>query len=145
MAVNNLDTLLKTLAPSLDDSSYVFCPFPDKNSLPGTDKFMPLATIQEEEGITWIITQDQADRLKLAYEQTFSRITLNVYSSLTAVGLTAAVSTTLAHRGISANVVAGYYHDHIFVASADAAKALQTLQNLSEDQEPTPITPIKVP
>ena len=106
---------------------------------------MPLATIQEEEGITWIITQDQADRLKLAYEQTFSRITLNVYSSLTAVGLTAAVSTRLAHRGISANVVAGYYHDHIFVASADAAKALQTLQNLSEDQEPTPITPIKVP
>lgn len=145
MAVNNLEQMLKSLAPSLDDNSYVFCSFPDRNSLPDTDKIMPLATFQEDEGITWIITQDQADRLKLAYEQTFSRITLNVYSSLTAVGLTAAVSTALAHRGISANVVAGYYHDHIFVARADAAKALQTLQNLSDDQEPTSITPIKVP
>ena len=126
--------MLKTLAPSLDHNSYVFCSFPDRNALPDIDKFMPLATFQEEEGITWIITQDQADRLKLAYEQTFSRITLNVYSSLTAVGLTAAVSTALAHQGISANVVAGYYHDHIFVTSSDATQALQTLQNLSEDK-----------
>ncbi|WP_082866700.1 ACT domain-containing protein [Pseudohongiella nitratireducens] len=69
MAVNNLEQMLKTLAPSLDDNSYVFCSFPDRNALPDIDKFMPLATFPEEEGITWIITQDQADRLKLVYER----------------------------------------------------------------------------
>ncbi|WP_423811326.1 ACT domain-containing protein [Pseudohongiella nitratireducens] len=69
MAVNNLEQMLKTLAPSLDHNSYVFCSFPDRNALPDIDKFMPLATFQEEEGITWIITQDQADRLKLVYER----------------------------------------------------------------------------
>ena len=45
----------------------------------------------------------------------FKLITLTVHSSLKSVGLTAAVTSKLAEYEISANVVAAYYHDHIFV------------------------------
>jgi hypothetical protein len=54
-------------------------------------------------------------------------ITLNVHSSLEAIGLTAAVAGRLALHGISANVVAAYYHDHIFVPTADAERAVVVL------------------
>jgi len=60
------------------------------------------------------------------------QITLTVHSSLEAVGLTAAFATELTRHGISANVVAGYYHDHIFVGAGDAERAVAALQGLSE-------------
>ncbi len=60
-----------------------------------------------------------------------ARITLNVHSALEAVGLTAAVATALTREGISANVVAAYYHDHIFVPEVDAERALEALRALS--------------
>lgn len=59
------------------------------------------------------------------------QITLTVHSSLDAVGLTAAFATELTRHGISANVVAGYYHDHIFVAEKDAERAVAALEALS--------------
>ena len=70
---------------------------------------------------------------RLEYEQVFCCITLQVHSSLEAVGLTAVFSTRLAERGISANVVAGYYHDHIFVQSDYAETALDALRKLSQE------------
>ncbi|MCH9673679.1 MAG: ACT domain-containing protein, partial [Gammaproteobacteria bacterium] len=65
-------------------------------------------------------------------ESIFKRITLTVHSSLDAVGLTAAVSTKLAEHDISANIVAGYYHDHIFVQTQRATHAMAALRELSE-------------
>jgi hypothetical protein len=47
------------------------------------------------------------------------------------VGLTAAVSAALTREGISANVIAAYYHDHIFVPEADAERALDALRALT--------------
>ena len=55
-----------------------------------------------------------------------------IHSSLEAVGLTAAVSTKLATKGISANVIAAYYHDHIFVSAEKAELALLALKELSK-------------
>jgi hypothetical protein len=69
--------------------------------------------------------------LGLAYTQIFAWITLTVHSSLEAVGLTAAFSRALTEAGISCNVVAAYYHDHIFVPTRDAGQAMQVLKNLS--------------
>jgi hypothetical protein len=58
-------------------------------------------------------------------------ISLDVHSSLEAVGLTAAFATALGNEGISANVIAAYYHDHIFVPTADAERAVAALKALS--------------
>lgn len=74
-----------------------------------------LGWFREAEGQTVILPQAQADAAGLAYSLVCAWITLRVQSDLAAVGLTAAVSTALAEAGISCNVVAGYYHDHLFV------------------------------
>jgi hypothetical protein len=44
--------------------------------------------------------------------------------------LTAAVSTKLAEIGIGANVIAAYYHGHLFVPSDKADVALSALNTL---------------
>ena len=61
----------------------------------------------------------------------WARITLGVHSSLAAIGLTARVAKALAARGISANIVAGFHHDHILVPWARRAEALAALRALS--------------
>jgi hypothetical protein len=86
---------------------------------------------REVEGITLIVRKETADRLNLPYAFVAARITLGVHSSLAAVGLTAAVATALAKEGISCNMVAAYYHDHVFVESKDLARALIVLTKLS--------------
>lgn len=78
-----------------------------------------------------ILKRDLADDLGWIYEGAFCHITLEVHSSLEAVGLTAVVAAELTKYGISANVVAAYYHDHIFVPSNRAHEALKCLQSLT--------------
>ena len=85
----------------------------------------------EKEGVTLILPVEVAAEAGLEGEGGFRCITLNVHSSLEAVGLTAVFSTALTKAGLSANVVAGYYHDHIFVGCVDAERALATLQQLA--------------
>lgn len=89
------------------------------------------ATVREAEGLSMIVTQEEADLVGLPYDFVAAWITLRVHSALEAVGLTAAVSRALADAGISCNVVAGYYHDHLLVPIADAERALDVLQELS--------------
>ncbi|MEM6700501.1 MAG: ACT domain-containing protein, partial [Bacteroidota bacterium] len=73
-----------------------------------------------------------ADELELSYDFICSWITLEVHSALEAVGLTAAFATAFAQHNISCNVVAGYYHDHIFVGKKDAEKAVEVLKSLAD-------------
>ena len=123
----DLKKLLANLSPLLDSREYVFCTFKDSD-YGDYAELKPIASILEEEGLTLVIARDSADKEGISYQGTFKRITLNIYSSLDAVGLTAAVSTLLAKHGISANMIAAYYHDHIFVNAADAERALAILQ-----------------
>jgi hypothetical protein len=115
--------------PILNQGDYVFC------TVENIDNFNMknvLGSFKEKEGITIIITKENADLMGLTYTSIMSWISLEIHSSLEAVGLTAAFSKVLAENNISCNVVAGYYHDHIFVMSHDAQKAillLKTLQN----------------
>ena len=124
-----LDQLLKSMTPEIATGEYVFC------TVDGTmldyGHLTPLATFVESEGLTLIVSVEAAEKAQLSYEGTFKQITLTVHSSLDAVGLTAAVATKLASCDISANVVAAYYHDHIFVQTEKADAALMALQEFS--------------
>jgi hypothetical protein len=125
----NLTTLLKTLKPKLNKGEYVFCTVTDLNSI---DANKVLMLFKEEEALTIILTKEAADKLHLDYSFIASWITLTVHSSLEAVGLTAAFSKALTDEGISCNVVAAYYHDHIFVDRKDTEKAMAVLNKLSQ-------------
>ena len=78
-----------------------------------------------------VVEQDEADAHRLHYDFVASMITLRVNSALDAVGLTSAVSSALAEAGISCNVVAGLFHDHLFVPFERAQEALDLLRALS--------------
>ena len=91
-----------------------------------------LMLFKEQEGYTIILKQDLADTYNLSYTYISAWITLSVHSSLEAVGLTAAFSSALSKEGISCNVVAAFYHDHIFVDQKDSARAMRVLKTLAK-------------
>ena len=127
--VTEINELLGSMQPALVDESFVFCTV--KGQLADYVALDPIATFRESEALTLVVSQAAADQAGLDYEGVFRQITLTVHSSLEAVGLTAAVSTVLADQAISANVIAAYYHDHVFVPSAQALRALSALKALS--------------
>lgn len=127
--IKNLNELLTSMQPELVDEVFVFCTV--TGQLEQYLALEPIAMFMEQEGLTLVLTKDKADKANLVYEGLFRQITLTVHSSLDAVGLTAAVSTKLASKGISANVIAAYYHDHIFVSNDKADQALLALKELS--------------
>tara|TARA_B100000674_G_C37893196_1_gene940016 strand:+ start:1019 stop:1435 length:417 start_codon:yes stop_codon:yes gene_type:complete len=126
----NIQQLLVELSPLLHSECYVFCSLPKGcHEILGT--LDPIGTFSEHEGLSLILTEADALKADLNYEGVFRKITLEVQSSLQAVGLTAAVSSALAKEGISANIVAATYHDHIFVPRDQAEDALKILRQLS--------------
>jgi len=124
----NLGILLKTLNPILLAETYVFCIIP-KGKYGDFKEAGPIASFMEEEGLSLVLTKQQADLHKLDYEGEFRAISLKVFSSLDAVGMTAAISAKLTQHNISANVVAAYNHDHVFVNAKDADTALGLLES----------------
>ncbi|MDC9500662.1 ACT domain-containing protein [Pseudoalteromonas sp. Angola-18] len=123
-----LNTLLKSMNPELKQGEYIFCCL--AGNLADYVHLKPLASYVEEEGLTLILnadTADKADKAGITYEAKYNLITLNVHSSLEAVGLTAAVSAKLTEHNISANVVAAFYHDHIFIQTDKAQAAMKAL------------------
>jgi len=127
----DLQKLLQSMKPKLNDGEFVFCVV---DSAQAANALNPLCMFQEEEGITVIIPKQQADDAALPYSIVCSCITLTVHSSLEAVGLTAAVSKALTEANISCNVVAAYYHDHIFVPVNDATGAMDALMKLTQQE-----------
>ena len=125
----DINELLSSMQPALAEGAFVFCTV--TGQLADYLALDPIATFRESEGLTLVVSQAAADQAGLDYEGVFRQITLTVHSSLEAVGLTAAVSAALADQDISANVIAAYYHDHVFVPSAQAARALSALKALS--------------
>ncbi len=128
----NLSVLISSMQPKLVEGEFVFCSLTEWD-WQQLGSLQPMGTFQESEGMTVIVEESKAKQCKLNYQQTYRCITLSVHSSLDAVGLTAAFSNALARAGISANVIAGYYHDHIFVNSMDAQQALQQLMKLANE------------
>ena len=125
---SNLEKLIATMSPELQPGEYVFVSVPDHIPFLHAN---PLGFFLEKEGSTMILEREKADALGFFYDFVAAWITLKVYSDLSAVGLTAAFASELAKQGISCNVVAGYYHDHLFVASVDGQKALKALKAMA--------------
>jgi len=126
-----LDQLLKNLNPILSTVEFVFCTINDAK-YGDYSELHPISSFVEEEGLTLVMEKDVAESKGLKFGTVFNKITLQVHSSLDAVGLTAAVSSALCNGGISANMVAAYYHDHLFVPSDRSEEALQIISLLSK-------------
>ena len=122
----NLQKLLASMEPVLLEERYVFATV---ERLP--EGITPVGTFREAEGWTLILPEAEAAGLAMVTAP-MRCISLTIHSAFEAVGLTAAFATELAVHGISANVVAGFYHDHIFVPAAHAERALVALRELSQ-------------
>jgi len=125
----DLEKLLKSMKPEHVSGDYVFCKVEKFENLDLNNVVM---LFKEKEAITLILKKEIADQLQFDYSVVMSWITLTVHSSLEAVGLTAAFSKALSEKNISCNVVAAYYHDHIFVNQKDIDEAMKVLNTFSK-------------
>ena len=125
---SDIALLLAGMRPVLIEGEFVYAMVADLRGIEPKDT---LGVFQEGEGTTLICSRAYADRTGLRYEGCFRQITLSVYSSLQAVGFLAAVSGALAHGGIPCNAVSAFHHDHLFVPSEQASKAIDILSALS--------------
>jgi hypothetical protein len=123
----DLTTLLRSLSPRVNPGAYVFVLAPAGEPAGAH----PVVVVREGEGTTWVLPREEADALGLGYEFVAAWITLEVHSALEAVGMTAAFARALTEAGISANVVAGLHHDHIFVPHERAEDAVAALRALA--------------
>ncbi|MFT3876537.1 MAG: ACT domain-containing protein [Propioniciclava sp.] len=122
--LTNLHEILGALRPRVRPGSFVYV----TSATP--PEVEAQARIVEDEGVTLVLDQATADAHGLGYEGTFGWITLQVHTSLSSVGVTAAVSNALARVGLSCNVIAGFYHDHLLVPSDSVAEAVEVLGGL---------------
>lgn len=137
--LSDLATLLSSLEPTLHDGAYAWCLVP-----PGTDTttLAPVATMTEAEGVTVIVPEAVAASAGLEVRFRSAWLSLTVHSDLQAVGLTAAFSDAFARAGLSCNVVAGVFHDHVFVPFEEGARALEVLRALQRDAARRLTTPV---
>ncbi len=126
--ISNLETLLRSMQPVLNAEVFVYVCLPIGSSIPEK----AIATFCETEGITVILEKSIALQHKFEFSFECAWISLTVHSSLEAVGLTAAFSSALGEAGIACNVMAGFYHDHIFVPVHQAEAAMQALLALTK-------------
>lgn len=90
-------------------------------------------TFREKEGFTIITTKDVAEEYGLEYVFRSRLITLEVQSSLEAVGFMAVITKGLAGRGIGCNPVSAYFHDHLLVPEDKAEEAVEVLRGLAKE------------
>lgn len=124
----DLDTLLTGLTARLADGVHVFATVPDGKLPPG---LVPRMTFREREGTTLILLREEAEAHGLAHEFPCRMITLEVHSSLEAVGFIARIATELARHGMGVNPVAGFFHDHLFVPDGRERDALRILAEIA--------------
>jgi hypothetical protein len=127
MAETDLPTLIRAMRPRLQPGTFVFATA--KTVPAGLD---PLMTFRETEGATLILPRDQATAAGLAGAFPSRMITLEIQSSLDAVGFLAAITGKLAEAGIAVNPVSGFHHDHLFVPEGRADEAMAILERMMD-------------
>ncbi len=127
---NDLTILLRTMQPELRRGAFAFVALPAATEISLSET---IATFREAEGVTVVVDEATAARRGWPVLFRAAWITLTVHSDLAAVGLTAAFARALGEAGISCNVMAAAYHDHIFVPFDDGPRALDALVALQRD------------
>jgi hypothetical protein len=125
----DLKKILESIDPYLVDESFIFMTT-DQSLSSISNTLNPIASFKENEGLSIVITQETADKNAITYDSVFSCISLGVHSSLESYGLISTISRELTQNNISTNVFSGYYHDHIFVQSEKADKALEIISKI---------------
>ncbi len=128
----SLAKLLQTLTTTLHDPTFVFATLKNDSQLPPLPEIRLL--FRESEGITVIVDIEYAKSNCLEYFFPCKMITLNVTSSLEAVGFMAVIATRLAAKDMGVNPVSGFYHDHIFVPVGREQEAVSSLRELAEEK-----------
>jgi hypothetical protein len=129
----SLKKLLATLTTTLHEPTYVFAVVKDDTKLPPFSKVQMLFREDDTEGVTAILTREDAEAHQLEYAFPCKKITLNVMSSLDAVGFMAVIATRLAKYEMGVNPVSGFYHDHLFVPIGREKDAVQILAELAKE------------
>ncbi|TGP21983.1 MULTISPECIES: ACT domain-containing protein [unclassified Mesorhizobium] len=127
----NLQRLLASMTPQLLPDVHVFATLAPGVAVP--DGLDPMMSFREREGLTLIVTEDAAKSAGFAGTFRCRMITLNIHSSLEAVGFLAAITTRLAAAGMGVNPVSAFYHDHLFVPAERAEEAMAILAKLVEE------------
>lgn len=121
----DLGTLVRSMQPEALPGEWFFATVTHATTVDAA------ASVREPEGLSVVVSRAEAERIGASTDHAYRWITLRVHSSLEAVGLTAAVSAALTVRGISCNVIAGAFHDHLLVPASRLDDALQTLVELA--------------
>ena len=120
--LTDLAEILATMTPEVRPGRYVF--------VTSGQPLDAVAMVAEVEGVSWVVTEQQALDAGLGFDGVFGWITLGVHSALESVGLTAAVAGALARDHIACNVIAGLRHDHLLVPAERVADAVGVLNGL---------------
>jgi len=127
----NLQKLLASMTPQLLPDTHVFATLAPGVAVP--DGLDPVMSFHEREGLTLIVTEEAAKAAGLAGTFRCRMITLDIHSSLEAVGFLAAITTKLAAVGMGVNPVSAFYHDHLFVPAERAEEAMAILRQLAAE------------
>ncbi|MGR3615477.1 MAG: ACT domain-containing protein [Paracoccaceae bacterium] len=127
--VKSAQGMIAGMSPVVRDGVFVFTSLQDETKAAALAAHA-LASYREAEGISLILPIAVAERAAVPVDQLMRCITLNVYSALDGVGLTAAVATALAAANIPCNMVAAYHHDHVFVPADLCDRAVGVLHDL---------------
>lgn len=126
----NLTVLLSTMTGALVEGVFVFATLKD-SSLPSHIK--PKMIFEEAEGTTYILHKEDAEASDIPFEFPSRMITLEIHSSLEAVGFMARIATELAKEDMGVNPVSAFFHDHIFIPEGREIDALRVLKRISFD------------
>lgn len=124
----NLDELIRSLSAELVEGLFVFVTIPTGRR---TENLKPRMVFEEAEGTTLIMLKSEAESHSLSYEFPCRMITLNIHSSLEAVGFIARIASELAKYDMGVNPVSGFFHDHLFVPDGREHQAMDILQKLA--------------
>lgn len=131
--VRDVKTLLRTMQPTLLEGSWAYATVPKGKAMP--QGLTPLAMYEEPEGTSLLLSEKDLAKSGLPHAFFCRGISLNVNSSLYAIGFLAAISEVLAKAAMSINIVSAYHRDYLFVPTGRAEEALELLKKLANDSK----------